>query len=81
MPQPRKHHLSPKNPMMSVDHMMSSYPHTLGGNLLAQKNPPMSSTWPTPPKDIHARTSFDPHTLAKAQKYEKGIKNPWKEPK
>ena len=44
--------------------------------LLTEKNPSMSSTWPTPPKDIYVRPSFDPHTLAKAQKFEKGLKNP-----
>ena len=39
MPQPRKHHLSPENPMMSISHTMSSYPHTSRGNLLTQKIP------------------------------------------
>ena len=39
MPQPQKHHLSTANPMMSVGHMLSSYPHTSGGNLLTQKSP------------------------------------------
>ena len=80
-PLPRKHHLSPENPMMFVGHTMSSCPHTSGGNLLTQKNPLIISTWPTPPKDIYALPSFDPHTLEKAQKHEKGLKNPLKEPK
>ena len=39
MPQPRKHHLSIANPMMSIGHMLSSYPHTSGGNILTQKSP------------------------------------------
>ena len=37
MSQPRKHHLSPENPMMSIGHTMISFPHTSGGNLLTQK--------------------------------------------
>ena len=39
MPQPRKHHLSLENPMMSIGHTMRSFPHTSGGNLLTQKIP------------------------------------------
>ena len=39
MSQPRKHHLSPENPMMSIGHTMSSCPHTSRGNRLAQKIP------------------------------------------
>ena len=39
IPHPQKHHLSTANPMMSVGRMMSSYPHTLGGNLLTRKIP------------------------------------------
>ena len=39
MPQPRKHHLSTENPMMSVSHTIRSCPHISGGNLLTQKIP------------------------------------------
>ena len=81
MPEPMKHHLSAENPMMSVGHRMSSCPHTLGGNLLTQKIPhstlhglhhPRTSMY-----DPHL-TPFDPHTLKKAKKYEKGLKTPKK---
>ena len=39
IPQPRKHHLYAANLMMSISHMLSSCPHTSGGNLLTQKYP------------------------------------------
>ena len=39
MPQTQKHHLYGANPMMSVSHTLSSFPDTLGGNLLTQKSP------------------------------------------
>ena len=51
-------------------------PSHIRGKYVNPKNPSLSSTWPTPPKDIHTRPSFDPHTLKKAEKYEKGLKNP-----
>ena len=51
-------------------------PSHIRGQFVNPKNPSMSSKWATPPKDIYVRPSFDPHTLAKAQKYEKGLKNP-----
>ena len=51
-------------------------PSHIRGQSINPKNPAMSSARPTPPKDIHARPSFDPHTLIKAQKYEKGLKKP-----
>ena len=44
-------------------------PSHIRGQSFNPKNPPMISTWPTPPKDINAQPSFDPHTLRKAQKW------------
>ena len=79
MPQPKKNHLSAENPMMYVGHMMSSCPHTLGGNLLTQKIHHLDLHGlhhpRTPMHDPHL-TPFDPHTLKKAQKYAEGLKIP-----
>ena len=74
MPQPRKHHLSLENPMMSIGHKMSSFPHTLGRNMLTQKIPQWAIHNLHHPKTSISLPSFDPHTLAKAQKHEKGLK-------
>ena len=69
MPQPRKHHLSAENPMMSVRHTMSSCPDTSGGNLFTQKISHLALHGlhhpRTPMHDPHL-TPFDPHTLKRA---------------
>ena len=45
-------------------------PSHIRGESINPKNPSLISTWPTTPKDTHARPSFhprlDPHTLKKA---------------
>ena len=35
-------------------------PSHIRGKTINPKNPSMISTWPKPPKDIHAQPSFDP---------------------
>ena len=35
-------------------------PSHIRGQSVHPKNPPLNSTWPTPPKDTHTRPSFDP---------------------
>ena len=53
MPQLRKHHLSTENPM--EDELLPSH---IRGKSVHLKNPSLSSRWPTPPKDTHARPSY-----------------------
>ena len=78
MPQPQKHHLYAENPMMSIGHMMSSYPHTSGGNLLTQKIPQWS------PHDLHHpnTSKYDPHLtptpLLRLKNMKRGLKTPKK---
>ena len=74
MPHPSKHHLSPRKSYDVCRPYDELPPSHIKGQFVNPKNPTMSSTWPTPPKDIYARPSFDPHTLKKAYKYEKGLK-------
>ena len=66
------------------------FPSYIRGKYVNPKNPRHSSLCPTPPKDTISQHSFhsirpsktfhdlpfDPHTLVKAQKHEKGFKNP-----
>ena len=69
MPQPRKHHLSIANPMISIGHMMRSCPHTSGGNMLTQKIPHSALHGlhhPSTPMHNPHFTLLDPHTLKKA---------------
>ena len=91
MPQPRKHHLSTANPMMSVGHMLSSCPHTLGGNLLTQKVPHTALNGLHHPRTPSHNTHFTsqdlpwpsiwPPHLQKSPRMKKRAKTPQKEPK
>ena len=91
MPQPQKHHLYIANPMMSIGHTLSSYPHTSGGNLLTQKSPThLSMAYTTQGHHLTTLISlyktlhdlpFDPHTSKRAQGWRKGIKTPKRSPK
>ena len=55
-------------------------PSHIRGQSVNRKNTSLSSTWPTPPKDTHARPSFDPiltPTPSRGIKnIKKGLKNP-----
>ena len=51
-------------------------PSHIMGQSVNPKKYPISSAWPTPHKDIHFTTLIDPHTLVKAQKTWKELKNP-----
>ena len=77
MPQPRKHHLSPENPMMFVGHTMSSCPHTSRGNMLTQKIPQWSL------HDLHhLKTSMhNPHLTPTPSERLKNMKRGLKTPK
>ena len=57
-------------------------PSHIKGKYDNQKNPSLSSTWPTPPKDTHAQPSFhpigSPHPKKGLRISKKGLKTPKK---
>ena len=51
-------------------------PSHIKGQSINLKNPSLSSTWPTPPKDTHSRPSIRPPHPQRLKDEEKGLKTP-----